>query len=311
MHTTSKLSVILLMFSALFGCSKPVDDMANLEGDLCFLNNYASEYIQIVRVKPNGIGYTVLLHNNLSPSINIANELPRWSFDKRNILFTSSGRGTAVDNRDIYSIGADGNNLVNLTNTPTQDEYFGSLSPDGRTLLFNKSDGQLYLANVDGSNLRHLTNFTHPTRTIYASQAIWCHDGRTIIFVSNKDGEQPNIYSILADGTGLKRITNSPHEELHPSVTKDGRTIAFVSIIDYTAHIYTINADGTNKQLVVKKPIAFSPAISPDGRHIAFISDKTKTTPYDGEDIYVIKADGTNLRRITHTVGSKFQLSWK
>jgi TolB protein len=179
----------------------------------------------------------VLLHNNISPSVNIGNQLPRWTLDKKIVLFTSSGRGPAINNRDIFSIHADGTNLDNITNTPTQDEFFGSLSPDGKTLLFNKSDGQLYLSNTNGSNLRQLTDFTHLSRSIYAGEAIWCSDGRTIIFVSNRDGEQANIYSIQADGTGLRRITTSLYGEQSPSVSKDGRTIAFASIIDYTSII--------------------------------------------------------------------------
>ena len=55
----------------------------------------------------------------------------------------------------------------------------------------------------------------------------WSPDGRTIAFVSERDGNQ-EIYSMRADGRTPTNLTRSPAPDDSPVWSPDGERIAFV-----------------------------------------------------------------------------------
>ena len=67
-----------------------------------------------------------------------------------------------------------------------------------------------------------------------------------------------------------------------------------------------MDANGKNvRQLTVNRGLDRVPAWSPDGRQIAFTSDRD-----DDDDIYVMDTDGTNVRRLTNLPGSDWSPAW-
>ena len=90
---------------------------------------------------------------------------PAWSPDSRRIAFTLGGK---LGN-DIYVMDADGTNVRQLTGPP-MDDICPAWSPDSRQIVFasrknilerrNLQDRNygIYVINVDGNNLRNLTN---------------------------------------------------------------------------------------------------------------------------------------------------------
>lgn len=81
-----------------------------------------------------------------------------------------------------------------------------------------------------------------------------------------------------------------------PAVSADGDRIAF----SWLGEIWTAGSDGANiKRLTVNAASDSSPLFSPDGKSIAFTSDRTGSS-----QIFVISSDGSGLRQVTyHTAG--------
>jgi TolB protein len=73
-------------------------------------------------------------------------------------------------------------------------------------------------------------------------------------------------------------------------------TIVFARLHHHNWELYAMSGDGSGKRrLTHNRARDVQPAISPDGRKIAFVS-----TRHGGEDIYVMRTNGTRVHRLTH-----------
>ena len=137
-----------------------------------------------------------------------------------------------------------------------------------------------------------------------------------IAFASNRDGN-PEIYVMDANGRNQRRLTNHPNNDWSPSWSPDGKRIVFMSNRDGHVHfhgwstyeIYVMDADGGNQQrLTENRKIDWDPVWSPDGKRIAFASDRKGDL--QNFEIYVMDADGRNQQRLTENRGDDGSPSW-
>jgi len=136
----------------------------------------------------------------------------------------------------------------------------------------------------------------------------WSPDGKTIAFDSIRSGRL-NIYTWRIDTRELKQITTTEANDFTPEWSPDGKQIAFVS--DRTGHneIFLIDLnDGMPRQVTKDNSDAIHPHWSPDGRRVIYCSARdnpNQASAPEGKiyEIYTIKADGSDLRQITHDKG--------
>jgi WD40 repeat protein len=184
-----------------------------------------------------------------------------WSPD-RSHLALQGWDDTHPSRAGMFIARADGTHLKRISTTPagagadTPVDY----SPDGRHLLvFRESEvqsvGSLWIVGTDGRHWRRLT----PTSVHVGIGGRWSPDGSRIVFAAGRDQATGRVYTIRADGTGLKTILAGGHGRyaLTPTWSPDGRQIMFA--IDPVAAefthpdngLYVIHADGTHLALVI------------------------------------------------------------
>ncbi len=161
------------------------------------------------------------------------------------IVFTSTRSGDL----ELWTMDIDGSNQKQVTNGLGYDggAFF---SPDGTKLVFRASrpktdeevkeykellarglvkptNMELYVCNVDGSDLKQVTNLGN------ANWAPFFHpSGEKIVFSSNHQSERGfpfNLFMINVDGTGLEQITFDEQFDSFPMFSYDGKKLIFSS----------------------------------------------------------------------------------
>jgi Tol biopolymer transport system component len=159
---------------------------------------------------------------------------PSWSPDGQSIAF-SCYQGTRYnpyplnDNFDICVMNTDGENLQNLTSTPTC-EADPSWSPDGQSIAFSRYQGNwdIYIMDSDGNNQRNLTNSPEDD----GEDPSWSPDGMNIAFQANQDISLSYSYHKICvmdkDGRNRRDLVNiADWNACHPSWSPNGKKIAF------------------------------------------------------------------------------------
>jgi serine/threonine-protein kinase len=164
------------------------------------------------------------------------------------------------------------------TTTPRGDPgsySLGRVSPDGTRVATYMVGATSQIAIAD------LTRGGSWSRLTYEwdnENPIWTPDGAHLTFNSNRGGGLPNLYSQSADGGGeAERLTTSDHVQRAGSWTPDGKTLAFVDIDPASlTDIWVLRLDDRKPRPLIKTPFEDDwPAISPDGRWIAYMSNQS------------------------------------
>ena len=169
------------------------------------------------------------------------------------------------------------------------------------------SESTLFIARTDGSG-------EHPllANSGFDYNGSFSADGKWIVFTSERGGSA-DIYRVHPDGSSLERLTDDPAYDDQAALSPDGKQLAFVSSRGTgSADIWVLDLQTKKERNLTRAPSSFRPSWSPDGKWIAFSSDRNTPVRRDNErfeqtdavSIYLMRADGTDVRRITS--GDKF-----
>lgn len=232
---------------------------------------------------------------------------PRFSPDGSKIMFISQRGG-----RDsVHIMDADGENEVGLTGGGSSEEN-PAWSPDSRRILYVSSpwvedyyeDRGIYVMDADGSDKRLLTDHDY-----LDTDSSWSPDGEKIAFLSYRENGY-ELYVMDADGGNKQRLAEEVGRG--PEWSPDGKHILYNRVVN-RAHFNVFVVDVTTlkeSQRTWGRSDDLGSVWSPDGKQIAFISNRSGPPFGDDWAVYIMDADGQNLRKLTDVPGLETYLSW-
>lgn len=218
------------------------------------------------------------------------------------------------------------------------EAYF---SFDGRQLIFqSKRDGrgcdQIYKMNIDGSNVRMVSNGEGRTTCSYFMKG-----GKKVLYASTFEGGKecpPNpdfsqgyvwaiypeydIFTSTPDGKNIKKLAPAKGYDAEATVSPDGKKIIFTSERDGDLDLYSMDANGKNiRRLTTEIGYDGGAFYSPDSKMIVYRASHPKT---DAEikryrdllakhlivpttfEVWTMNADGSNKRQVTKLNAASF-----
>ena len=277
-------------------------------------------------MRPDGRGRVRLTGGPVAPDDGGDLE-PAWAPDGRRLAFTLA-RSDGKARLYVLNVGGGSARRVPVAGPRL---YSPAWSPDGRRLAFvrvsvrggDEGASAIVIADVEGGEEQVLlTEREDPPSAAFVGDLAWSPDGSRIAFTRAQFDERGvvriAIYSVAAGGGTPQLLARDAAE---PAWSPDGRQIAFSSTRDrngrtcyeqchYRPELYVMDADGSNAvRLTHNRGEDRTPSWSPDGRRIAFASDRNSPGP-NGAEIYSIRPDGSCLTWLTNGSPASRDPAW-
>jgi TolB protein len=255
---------------------------------------------QLYSVNPDGSSLRQLTHV-VAPAF--AGQ-PDWSPDAKRIAFIS----TLTGDFRLYIMDSNGSHQVMVFDDgPGFADFAPAFTPDGHRLVFQRCPPEplggcaIYSIGVTGKGLRALTHFKSGADEALDSGPAVAADGRIAFGRTHFHGVQSQVYVMAADGSGAHPITAPALLATRPDWTPDGRHVLVHSNGFRNGDaVVRVRADGADVQSVTRPRFPHNdlfPSASPDGKQVAFASDR-RFADLCCLELYMVRADGTGLHRV-------------
>ena len=184
-------------------------------------------------------------------------------------------------------------------------------SPDGRRIAFIRSSvagvsNDIFVMNANGAHVKRLT-FDH--RPIAGSPA-WTSDSKEIVFSSAR-GAAMGLWMVAADGCIPRPVAGPVGEAGWPSIPANRENTLVYEQWLGKADVWQLDlSDATHPRkppfaLVSEKGDKMRPELSPDGKKVAFESDRLGFW-----DIWTCDVDGSSCDQVTALHGTAGRARW-
>jgi Tol biopolymer transport system component len=220
-----------------------------------------------------------------------------WSPDGRFLAIVD--RASPQENFAIFALSVDTGEKRRLTTPgPGESDQGAAYSPDGRTLAFlrarNYPDIHLLSLTEDGQPRGDPVRLTHDQRPILG--IAWTPDGKNLVYSSQRGGA-PALWRVRVAGGEPERLPVGGDDAFLPSVSRDGRLVYARAVED--TNIWMASPDRPPQRSAASTRTENGPQFSPDGRRIAFASNRS-----GNEEIWLADADGSNTTQLTSMGGA-------
>src|SRR3954468_21275055 len=243
---------------------------------------------------------------------------PSLSPDGKNIAFLSNGsflRGEGFI--DLWLGDAETGKRIKRLVKSTFDPNFEELrllysqsafSPDGQQLAFTaQSEGRDVLYLLDVKSRKETKRFKLPLEGVTGPS--WSPDGKRIVF-SGSNGGLTDLYIVDIETEQMQRLTHDRYGDLQPQWSPDGKMIAFASDRGDTSSFtylrfpkWRVTVLDLEKGVMTVLPgqggLNINPQWAPDGKSIAYVSDRTGIA-----NVFLYDFDAGEHYQLTNVVGS-------
>lgn len=207
---------------------------------------------------------------------------PRWLADGLVVSASETSNGP----NQLWHISSPGGTASRITRD-VNDYQDLSLTTDAKTLAV--------IQNHTVSNIWTLGEGVAGSKQImseagWLNELIWLPDGR-LAYTSNAGGSS-DIWTMNADGSGVRQLTVGANARLGLAVTVDGKQFIFAAEQDGKYNLWRVNIDGSGKERITNGDAELYPQCTPDGRWIVYQSGGNYPTlrkmPIEGGESLVI-----------------------
>ncbi len=240
---------------------------------------------------------------------------PAWSPDGKTVIYEQVSFKSRPQNQLLYSW--DANYEYRYT------DVFPSFSRDGKLVITDKNvDSSIAIMDADGTNKFRV--YVAEGGSAFAPG--WSPDSQTLVFgfggfLQDRYQKPAKIMTVRRDGTNVQELTTGEPNAGFPSYSADGKQIVYRVWGGKETGLRIMNLADRSVRVLTTEPDNV-PYWSPTGERIVFTRKAN-----DNFDIYTIRPDGSDLRRLTtlpsndghavwtddgqHLLWSNAQAGWK
>lgn len=277
-------------------------------GFIAFLRQLSQDKTDIVIVPQRGGPERILSEIKGSMQALPYGPYLSWTPDSKWIVCPTPRSGERVWALHLFS--TETGEQAELTNPPSSEagDVAPAISPDGRTLIFSRVSPDFFNATMWslqlGEGYKPLgkeEQIQSPGMTNIGTA--WLPNGREFVF-SSGTGTNYGLWRLAPSKGAVPRRLDLGIAAAQPTISRLGNRLAFM-VFQYDLNIWRVELKGPGKE--PSQPMRFIssthvenyPAYSPDGRRIAFMSERSGT-----EEIWICDSDGTKNLQLTSFAGA-------